>query len=249
MALADKNIPFEYHKAGADGENIVFLNGFRMQFKTWNLVYPSFTSDNSVLLFNRRGVGASSKATAAQDGYTVISEMRSLFSGLEQDPPYIFVAHSLGGLFAILYACTYPREVAGIVFVDSPHPDEVAKQQSSKPPLIISSINSGLKTIEKLFHRFKYSEDECIEETISQIRNASHFPEIPIAVVSGTKKMPLVPRTAFRLHQQYQKKLLSLSLRSKHHVCQNSGHFPQITEPTKVIAAIRDILSGTLVRH
>ncbi len=241
-----KNMYFEHRRVGTGGINIIFLNGFRMQFKTWDQVYPAFTSSNSAVLFNRRGVGKSSKATESQDGYTVINEMHSLFFSLKLNPPYIFVAHSLGGLFAHLYACVYPNEVAGIVFVESPHPEEVTEQKAITPPFFISSINSGLKAIETLFHKFKYSEDEQIDETIGQIKNAGQFPDIPIAVVSGTMKMPFVPEKAFQIHQQYQDKLLRLSSKSKHYICKESGHFPQITEPTKVISAIQDILSQTL---
>jgi hypothetical protein len=71
--------------------------------------------------------------------------------------------------------------------------------------IILNTINNGLKIIEKLFDKFKYSEDECdecIEETAAQIKSAGKFPHIPIAVVSGTKKMSLVPEKAFEIHQR-----------------------------------------------
>ncbi len=238
-------VHLEYQRMGHGAPNIVFLNGFRTQFRTWDKVYPEFASDNGVLLFNRRGVGLSSKATEAQDGNTVISEMRCLLSHLRLSPPFVLVAHSLGGLFANLYARVYPNEVAGVVFVDAPHPLEVAEQKRNSPLFIVSAINDGLKTIEKLFDNFKYSEDECIEDTIAQLTTAGHFPDIPVAVVSGTKKMPFVPEKAFTTHQQFQAKLLSLSSKSTHYICHESGHFPQITEPNMVVTAIRNCLGET----
>jgi pimeloyl-ACP methyl ester carboxylesterase len=246
--LSKNNIYLEHQRIGDGTTPIVFLNGFRMLFKTWDKVYPEIMPENCVILFNRRGVGTSIKATEEQDGNTVIIEMRALFSNLGVSPPYVLVAHSLGGLFANLYARTYPNEVAGIVFVDSPHPSEVAEQKKNSPPFVLKAINNGLKTIEKLFDNFKYSEDECIEETIAQIKRAGDFPYIPIAVVSGIKKMPFVPEKAFETHQQYQAQLLNLSPKSTHYICHESGHFPQITEPEKVITAIRDILNETKIR-
>jgi len=233
----------EHQRIGDGPSNIVFLNGFRMRFQTWKEIYSDLVSDSSVLLFNRRGVGASSKATKAQDGTTVVNEMRSLFSHSRMNPPYVLVAHSLGGIFANLYARVHPTEVAGVVFVDAPHPLEVAEQKKNKPPLIINVANRALKTVEKLFDTFKYSEDECIEETIAQINAAGKFPDIPISVVTGTKRMPLVPAQAFEIHQQYQTELLSLSSKSTHRLCHKSGHFPQITEPRKVVEAIQVVLS------
>lgn len=236
----------EHQCIGSGATNIVFLNGFRMEFKTWDKVYPAFTSENRVILFNRRGVGVSSKATEVQVGHTVISEMRSLFSSMAISPPFLLVGHSLGGLFANFYARVYPNEVAGVVFVDAPHPLEVADQKTNRPPLLVRGINEGLKSIEKLTDKYKYSEDECIEKTIEQIKNSDPFPNIPIAVLSGTKKMLFVPENAFEIHQQYQVKLLRLSPRSTHYICHKSGHFPQITEPEKVISAIRNTLDAIL---
>jgi pimeloyl-ACP methyl ester carboxylesterase len=236
----DNDIHLEHQKIGVGETNIVFLNGFRMQFKTWDKVFPELATDNSVILFNRRGVGASTKATEPQDGNAVIGEMRSLLSNLKLSPPYVLIAHSLGGLFANLYARVYPKEVAGVVFVDAPHPSEVSEQRAIKPPAIMNII----KTTEKLFDKFKFSEDECVEQTVAQIESAGDFPDIPIAVVSGAKKMPFVPEKAFEIHKKYQDRLLSLSSKSTHYVCPESGHFPQITEPEKVITAIRNILDA-----
>ena len=229
---------FEYKLIGNGEKNIVFINGFRMNFDSWNQVYPKIAEDHRVLLFNRYGVGKSSKAELKQTGKTVVEEIHKFLSKLEMQPPYIFVAHSLGGIFANLYARTYPDEVSGVVFVDAPHPLEVEEQNEFKPPSVVRAINDGIKNIEKLFDRLKYSEDECIEKTISQLLNAAPFPNIPIAVVSGTKKMPFVPEKAFEIHQRYQSKLLDLSKHSKHYFCDGSGHFPQVTEPEIVVSAI-----------
>lgn len=38
-------------------------------------------------------------------------------------PPYVLVGHSVGGLIAQVYAGAYPREVAGVVLLDSTHED------------------------------------------------------------------------------------------------------------------------------
>lgn len=88
----------------------------------------------------------------------------------------------------------------------------------------------------------KYSEDEKIDETINQLNNARGFPQVPLVVVSGTKKMPFVPEKNFEVHLQFQKELAALSSNSKHYIAEGSGHFPQITEPEIVLAAIKDVV-------
>jgi pimeloyl-ACP methyl ester carboxylesterase len=213
-----------------------------MNFESWDKVYPKISAHYRILLFNRLGVGSSAKATVPQSGKIVIDEMEKLFLELDITPPYFFVAHSLGGVFANLYACTRPQNTSGIIFVDSPHPLEIIEQKKFKPPFLLQMINDGVKNIEKLFDNYKFSEDECINETLAQIQNSNSFPDIPIAIVSGTKKMPFVPEESFDIHISYQKMLLELSNRSTQYLCEKSGHFPQITEPEIVVKAIKSIV-------
>jgi pimeloyl-ACP methyl ester carboxylesterase len=61
--VSTNNINLEYYQVKNGGINIVFLNGFRMPYKTWDKVYPELASEYSVLLFNRRGVGHHQKQT------------------------------------------------------------------------------------------------------------------------------------------------------------------------------------------
>ena len=147
------------------------------------------------------------------------------------------------GLFADLYARTYPNEVAGIVFVDCPHPEEIKEQKKFKLPKVLQLANTALNLIDKWFDRYVHSEDENLTTTVAQIQRADNLPDIPISIVSGQKKMPFVPPAAFAMHQAYQQKLLDLSPHAKQYLCHNSGHFPQITEPEIVISSIVEIMA------
>lgn len=233
---------FEHRLIGHGDINVIFLNGFRMHFNSWDKVYPDTAKESRVLLLNRAGVGLSPKARVPQTGSVVVSSLRDVAFQVGMKPPYVLVCHSLGGIFANLYARMFPSEVAAVVFVESPHPLEIVEQKKLKPPALLHAINSGVKTIEKLFDKYKFSEDECIYEAVHQLEVAGDFPNIPVSVVTGGKKMPMVPQRAFDLHMQFQTKLFELSSQSKHFMCEESGHFPQITESEVVTAAIEHSL-------
>src|SRR5215212_12265722 len=49
----------------------------------------------------------------------VVAELHALLQAAHVPGPYVLAAHSLGGLFARLYASTYPDEVVGLVLVDA----------------------------------------------------------------------------------------------------------------------------------
>ena len=234
---------FEHRLMGSGETTAVFLNGFRMHFNSWDKVYPDIAKSHRVLLLNRAGVGLSPKAQVPQTGRVVVDSLRQTIWRAGVKPPYVLVGHSLGGIFANLYVRMFPAEVAGVVFVESAHPLEIIEQKQIPPPFLLRALNNGVKAIEKLFDRYKFSEDDCIEETVRQLEAAGDFPDIPLTVVTGVRKMPMVPQRAFDLHIQFQKKLLQLSRRSRYLVCEGSGHFPQLTESGLVIAAIEQQLS------
>jgi len=234
------NVQFETLSLGNKKPQIIFLNGYRMNLNSWEQVYPNIAEEHGVFLYNRLGIGKSSKPETGQDAETVVKDMHALFHKLELQAPFLLVAHSMGGLFADLYAKTYTDEVAGVVFIDSPHPEEVMKQRKFKQPLLVKALNSTFKFIDRINGRLKNSEDASIETSIRQIKAAGKFPAIPISVVSGQKKMPFMPEDVYQLHQSYQQELLTLSPNSKQYLCNNSDHFPQISEPDEVVAAILD---------
>ena len=232
----------EYSLKGEGSQSIVLINGFRMPLDSWNLLHPSIEKLGKVLAYNRLGIGNSSKAMSDQTGTTVVETLRNLLKVVDLSPPYVLVGHSLGGLFTNLYARMYPEEVSGMVLVDATHPDEPKKQNELQPHNFVVAINNWLKSIERTFDPYKYSEEEMTDETVNQVNQACSFPQIPLAVVSGTKKMPFVPERNFEIHLRFQKELARLSSTAKHYAAEGSGHFPQVTEPEIVLAAIKAVV-------
>lgn len=54
--------------------------------------------------------------------------------------------------------------------------------------------------------------------------------------------MTFVPEKNFEIHLQFQKQLVTMSSNSKHYTAEGSGHFPHITEPEIVLAAIKAVV-------
>ena len=125
-----------------------------------------------------------------------------------------------------------------MILVEASHPEEIIAQRQFSPPAWLSWINNTVKSIEKIGNPYKYSEDDVIDESLIQIIHAGSFPEIPVCIISGTQKLPLVPVASFELHCKYQRELLQLSRLTEYHSLENSGHFPQLSEPETVAAII-----------
>ena len=60
--------------------------------------------------------------SAPRTGGDVVAELHQLLAAAHVPGPYVLVGHSLGGLFSLLYARTYPDQVSGMVLVDPTTP-------------------------------------------------------------------------------------------------------------------------------
>lgn len=89
----------------------------------WCLVQPELARLTRVYSYDRAGSGWSDRSPSPRTIPQIVAELHTLLSVAEIQKPYILVGHSLGGLYMQYYARRYPAEVAGMVLVDSTHPD------------------------------------------------------------------------------------------------------------------------------
>lgn len=79
-----------------------------------------------VVAYDRPGIGWSDSPPAGQT-HDALTTAYALYKSLEnaQVPgPYVLVGHSAGGLNMLVFAATFPQETAGLVLLDSTHPDQ-----------------------------------------------------------------------------------------------------------------------------
>ena len=62
--------------------------------------------------------GRSMAVPMSRTARDLVSDLHALLQTAHVPGPYVFAAHSFGGIFARLYASTYPKEIVGMVLVD-----------------------------------------------------------------------------------------------------------------------------------
>lgn len=85
-----------------------------------------------VVRYDRAGIAYSDLSGTPRDPKTIAQELHTLLEKSGEAPPYILAGHSFGGLFIRVYTQMYPEEVAGLVFLDSSHPDQRARLNRPK---------------------------------------------------------------------------------------------------------------------
>jgi len=227
----------QYHIRGNGAPRLVLINGGSGPLEGWMRVLPEISKSSTVFAYNRFGVAGSDKPTEAQDGRTIIETLREALNKVGFEPPYLLVGHSLGGLYANLYASLYPEEVAGMVLIESSHPQDLELQAYQGN--FVKAINKLLSMFDSLSPHKQYNEVHFVHQTADQVAQHHAFPDIPVYVITGGKENRMMPEGARQRRLENQKNLLTLSTSSKHIIAEKSGHFPQLTEPRVVIDAIR----------
>jgi pimeloyl-ACP methyl ester carboxylesterase len=102
------------------GEPVVVIDAGNANYSLdWANIQRTLEGETRVCTFDRPGYGWSSPAPTPRDAENVVEELRALLSAASIPAPYVLVGHSLGGLHVQLFAARYPREVAGLVLIDT----------------------------------------------------------------------------------------------------------------------------------
>ena len=73
--------------------------------------------------YDRAGLGRSDPGPNPRDGVAVASDFEVMLAASGEPGPYIYVGHSMAGLYARLFAGRNPDKVAGLVLVDAATPE------------------------------------------------------------------------------------------------------------------------------
>jgi pimeloyl-ACP methyl ester carboxylesterase len=96
----------------------------------WQPVATELGRFARVIIYDRPGYGWSSPLVGAPTAERVVSDLAGVLRYAGARGPFILVGHSLGAMFARLYAARHPSEVAGLVLVEPRH--EVVDEHESE---------------------------------------------------------------------------------------------------------------------
>ena len=228
-----------YTVAGQGTPTIVLINGAGGPLEGWYKLYPEVEALGTVVAYNRPGIGGSSRPLVPETGEVVVHTLHRLLKEIDAHAPYVLVGHSFGGLHANLFARLYPKEVGGVILLDATAPDDVVSMKAYQSPWqrLISRV------MRRMFGFDPNNEINNEEHTVKQISQAPTFPNVPLQVISGGQIKGL-PSEAINKRAQNQATLSRLSPQGHHTIAAQSGHFPQMTEPTLVLDIIARVIAS-----
>lgn len=116
----EKNIEIAYAISGkSDGPKMILIHGLFLNSDCWKLQLSSFESEFSVLRFDLRGHGRSTKPKKRFTIRNYVDDMSALLNHLGWTKDLYLVGHSLGGMISLVYGLENPSHVKKMVVADS----------------------------------------------------------------------------------------------------------------------------------
>lgn len=227
----------------------------------WYKIAQTLSNDVRTCLYDRAGYGWSDPGRGERTTATIVHELNLLINKAEIPGPFILVGHSFGGFTARYLAAKFPKNIVGLVLVDSSHPEQIyrlsALDKVKQKPLVVGRknlvpedfseferkwyfLNSSRKATFAQMGELKY-----FKESAYQVKHSGPIKDIPVAVLSrGIGQLPELNGVSLENEwQDMQKDLLKLSRNSWHLIVTDSGHEIHREAPNHVIKNILKVVS------
>jgi pimeloyl-ACP methyl ester carboxylesterase len=165
-----------------------------------------------------------------------VEDLRVLLKSQDLRPPYVLVGHSAGGLYVQLFARKYPGEVAGLVLVDSSHPEQGARSKAAQPAQYTSTRESWKQLPEPLRR-----EADQFDRTGEEVLAAPPMPRVPAIVLSATQPAEGPGAEGRKFFLTLQADLVAHLPGAVQWLAPKSRHNIQRDEPELVVRAIRHV--------
>ncbi len=239
---------------GAGTPTVIIETGFgepgiEKENSSWIPVSDEIAKTTRICRYDRAGLGSSDVATAkSRTSKGMMKDLHTLLHKAHVPGPYILVGHSIGGYHVLVFAHEYPKEVSGMVLVDSSHPDQWQEISAILPPESPNEPISikNLRTVPPA----SLPEKMDILESAKQVREVTSLGDLPLVLISHAPTSMIDPSLAPELSVQIQQvwtklqnNLASLSSNSTHIIATKAGHYIQVDEPQLVIDAILKVIA------
>ena len=132
------------HCAGEGTPTVVLEAGAANASLSWHKVQPEIAKITRVCSYDRAGHGWSDTGPRPRTPSAIAGELHVLLRNAGIPGPYVMVGHSMGGLYARMFAARHREDVAALVLVDASHTDQAERLPA---PL------RGKQSQRKLHHR------------------------------------------------------------------------------------------------
>lgn len=223
---------------------VVMDSGLGDSSESWLGIQPKVAQFARACIYDRAGLANSDPSIHTQTPRQIALDLHNLLARAGVRAPLVLVGHSLGGMNVRMFASMYPKEVVGMVLVDSAHEEQFKRMNALIP-----------EELKKQFppNAFEPISNEKIdlEGSAEQVWKVNWRADIPLVVLTAANARPdppgplkfLAPKWE-QIRQELQQDLVHRSALGKQVIATRSGHFIHRDEPELVVNAIREVINA-----
>jgi pimeloyl-ACP methyl ester carboxylesterase len=204
-------------------------------------VQPFVAKTTQVCVYDRPNtrLDGSDQSSPVPQPHTVqqdVGDVVALITAAHLPGPFVFVAHSYGGLILDLLARTHPDLVAGIVMVDG---------VSEFLPDVGTAVQNAAWERDSAQPSEPGGESVLILEAIAAVKNAPPLPPVPAIVLSADKfaaPEALTPENYALAQIHHANDMLAAALGTTNIIATGSGHNMMLYQPKFVADNIIEIV-------
>lgn len=247
---------------GEGQPTVVLEAGFGDHAGVWtSLVRSSIAAFSRVCAYSRADLGSSDPAPEKRDIQDVVNDLRAILVDGFIKGPVVLVGHSIGGLIINMYAHQHPKQIAGLMFIDSSHPNQKNRIEKVLPPALVAA-SSAYSSKQQTSPPETWNVEAAITQGETSFMQPGSLGDKPVVVLSAdptlvdensvawTKKNVWsgynegILRAENRLWTRLQKELAALSRNTRHTMVKGSTHYIQFDNPKAVIASIQQVVDA-----
>ena len=234
----------EILRSGQGVPTVVFESGIT-DLRLWSGIQPRVAEFASTISYSHSGIGGSQLASGPRTPDRVVEALHALLAQAGARPPYVLVGHSVGGLYARLFAMTYPHEVSGLVLVDGAHERQV-REFTRLDSGFARLREAGLKALEPGPRAEMNGLTTVLSTGILEAPN--RLPDVPMVVLTSTRSTPPTIPGSAKVWRELQAEIFQATTYGMHVITSRSGHLIQKDEPDLVVNAIRWVVDAAKSR-
>jgi len=254
-----------YHCLGEGSPTVLIDTGIGDASANWIPIQEKLSTQTKVCIYDRAGYGMSDPGPGPRTSSLIVEELYTMLKSAGITGPYILVGHSYGGFTAQLFAKKHTDETAGIVLVDSSHPQQVDRlakldlfevenrriitgrndainEDASELQKKWYMLNSRRKAIIAQMDELKYFKDSA-----NEVSKAGPMPDIPLAVLTrGISQLPTLENSESmeEIWLEMQKDLANSNRQGYQKIIQASGHNIHIDSPDAVVNSVLEMFGA-----
>ena len=227
---------------GGAGPVVVLIAGGGFSTEVWNRIQQPLSTSARVCSVDRAGVGRSDPSPRPQTAAEIVADIDLALRQAREEPPYVLVGHSVGGIHARMFAARFPERAGGLVLVDSAHEEQIWRLAAIAPALVDAEYGDAWRDRRSRRDLGFLGDGEVLKwETQAPLIVLQQGRTLPERPELGLTKAAIPQVTG--LWRSLQKDLASRSPWGELRTAQRSGHFIQTDEPELVVGAVRDVLA------